>query len=1725
MNWRPAGSFTLGLVAILGCALAPIPAAAQLTISVTGSANWTDSTWKCARSFQFSGSVTSDNQSSVSSWSDVEKAVQSGASVNFGGPVSQTLTVLGNLGCLAPTTATQDMTVGVSPALDGSGYDVTVIGAWDVSYSVTFNANGLTGTPTNCDPSAFCTGGSVTITAGSTSTGGSTPLTITTTSYPTATLGQAYQPFQFQAKGGNQPYSWSWSGDTPPGMQLTSGGIMEGTPTVANFYTFTVTVKDSSGQTYSETFDITVHPNGTLSINTTPAPPQGTVGTPYGPFQFSAANGTQPYTWSWVPVTTSGGNTVPGLTLSSAGSLSGTPTTAGTYQVTVIVQDNSGQSANANFTLVIVGPALTVSTTQLPQATLNAPYSPLQLQAANGKQPYTWSTSGNIPQGMQVTPGGLVEGTPTHPGSYPFTVTVTDATNATASANLTLVVVVAPLTILTTQLPPGTVGAPYGPVQLQATGGTQPYNWQWSGNATATPPGLSVTNSEGVGSIGGTPTAAGTYDVILNVADTTGEVANQELTLVISAPTQPTGPSPDTLGPAGTTTNPTGSYAEPVNTATGNYYTTQTDLTVHGRGLDFVFNRFYNSQDNYNGPVGANWNHSYNISLSVDGSGNVTIRQPQGGSLAFAPNATGGYSTATTGCYDLLSQNPDGTFVLTHKNQVKLTFSATGALVSVADRNGNTQTMTRSAGGDLIAITDTVGRVFTLTYDGNHRVLSLADPTGRTVSYSYDSSGNLASVTNPAAGKIVFAYDASHRLTSAIDPRGVTYVANTYDGNGRVIAQTNGNGDQTYFVYNATQVQGYNITAIHDGNGNLIQHAYDTNLRLIGVIDGAFDLTVFGYDGNNNRTSLQDGDGNNTTFIYDSMGNALSVTDAAGNTTSIAYDALNDPTSIIDPAGHTTVLSYDQNGNRIGTQDAMGNRSGATYDGFGEVLTATDAAGDVTQFTWDNSGNLAQVVDGAGRKTGVGYDALGRRISTTDGLGHVTKFQYDSLDRLTVRTDALGSQTQYTYDATGDVLSATDANGNTSAYAYDGDRNLVTMQDSMGQKTTYVYDGNDNRIQTSNARGKITGYGYDGANRLTAITDPLGRTTSKTYDGAGNLVSVTDGNGNTTQLGYDADNRLTGVTYSDGSTVTEAYDVNGNRTSMTDTHGTNTYTYDALNRVTSATRFDGAAVGYSYDAAGRRTSLTYPDGHALKYAYDGASKLTQVTDWNSQATAYSYDGAGNLVSTAFPNQVAGTRSYDNANRLLSISNSGPAGVLSSYTYALDALGNRLQVTDRDGGVTKYTYDNLYRLTAALSASGQRTQYTYDAVGNRTAVISGAGMLAYTYDDADQTLTAGSTSFTYDGNGSRLTKTAGGNQASYTWNPANRLVAISGNGINMLYDYDGDGNRISQQANGSAYSYVNDSARRLTAVLNEQGPDGNIDYQHGLSLFGMNTAGGTQYLSVDGVGSTATVSDGGSTVKADYDYDPFGNLLNPVDPLGSKEKYKFAGQALDSASGLYYMRARYYDAATGRFLSRDPLEGARGSPWDRNPYAYARNNGLAFGDPSGMSAEPIWSVDPGAAPSSCLLWVCGASISVGGTAYGGLGTGAGATATAGFGVFGGPGGGTTSGAFYQGGAFNGSAAVVPTNKPDVAWGAGWSIGPSAYVTNGESTRDLSGPFSTQILTLGILEIQKSVGITDDGRKITVYSVGAGLGFGYARLTTNTPCTTALGTCPALEGPGQ
>jgi YD repeat-containing protein len=144
--------------------------------------------------------------------------------------------------------------------------------------------------------------------------------------------------------------------------------------------------------------------------------------------------------------------------------------------------------------------------------------------------------------------------------------------------------------------------------------------------------------------------------------------------------------------------------------------------------------------------------------------------------------------------------------------------------------------------------------------------------------------------------------------------------------------------------------------------------------------------------------------------------------------------------------------------------------------------------------------------------------------------------------------------------------------------------------------------------------------------------------------------------------------------------------------------------------------------------------------------------------------------------------------------------------------------------------------------------------------------------------------------------------------SYGFDALNRLTAVSGGGIAAQYQYDGDGNRISQQAGALSYQYTVDLGRRNPTVLSESGPDGDIDFQYGLTLLSGSSASLEQFYQADGVGSTVDVTDATERPKATYTYDPWGNLLYSMDQLGTKDKFKFAGEALDLQTGcIIYAR--------------------------------------------------------------------------------------------------------------------------------------------------------------------------------------------------------------------------
>jgi len=297
---------------------------------------------------------------------------------------------------------------------------------------------------------------------------------------------------------------------------------------------------------------------------------------------------------------------------------------------------------------------------------------------------------------------------------------------------------------------------------------------------------------------------------------------------------------------------------------------------------------------------------------------------------------------------------------------------------------------------------------------------------------------------------------------------------------------------------------------------------------------------------------------------------------------------------------------------------------------------------------------------------------------------------------------------------------------------------------------------------------------------------------------------------------------------------------------------------------------------------------------------------------------------------------------------------------ASFSYERDPAALLTSVTS--AGVP--TDDNSYGYTALNQLrSVNSSNYAYDHADNLTHLADGA---TQSFDNANQlcwsapTTSAGScgsppagaTAFAYDARGNRTGMTPpGGSPTTYTYDQANRLTAAAG----ATYAYSGDGLRMAKTVSGATTAFTWGRASSVPVVLTEGSATAATKYVYGpgnLPLEQVDSAGQVLFFHPDQLGSTRVLTDASGNTAASFTYDSYGRRTAATGtsstPLG------FASQYTDAETGFQYLRARYYDPATGQFLSRDPIE-----PITRSAYGYVGGNPLNGSDPTGLCG---WS-DP------------------------------------------------------------------------------------------------------------------------------------------------------------------
>lgn len=717
---------------------------------------------------------------------------------------------------------------------------------------------------------------------------------------------------------------------------------------------------------------------------------------------------------------------------------------------------------------------------------------------------------------------------------------------------------------------------------------------------------------------------------------------------------------------------------------------------------------------------------------------------------------------------------------------------------------------------------------------------------------------------------------------------------------------------------------------------------------------------------------------------FDSAGRPTTMTDASGITTTITYDDRGRVLSKARPGSATTTYAYP---NELTVQATVNGATTTTnYDGFGRVVQTTLPTGVGT------SGGLTYTTQTPT------YEAYGRKVAVVEvnpaGTSRSSSWGYDPLDRLISSTPAAGSPVTmfYSVSGTNSKMTTTLANQVSSSVLRNALGQTVEVDAPDGTVTTAAYDGMGNQTSVTiqpanNGTPQVRTWNFDGLGRLTSKNEPETNTQAFSSFNALNQPRVIieasgTGDARVRSLTFDGYGRMWGMangsdnvlyTYTGASLTSASRTVGGTTVSQS-------FVYNGpgglLSSETTAQPGLTTTIGYGYDSLGRLQTLTYPNNRAISYGYDALSRATSIT--NNGAALVSnikFDDWGNRYLTQFASGAQDQWDADlTGTRLKTWSigyvSGGPDG--RSYTY--DDATNILKTA----GEWTLAHDNMGRLKEA-DGFGIKTAHDYDAYGNaiyHLATANGSAVPStlnnYTFDpmpnnripglEKNGALTGWNTNLR--GEATQVgAATASSTVLGLTWDGLGLLKSVVWNAGNQAYLYAPTGMRVGltdtvTSANSRKYAY-SAGGLLLGDYLNGSGtPTWNRDVVYlGSQALAEIDGNGVHELHSDHLGSPRLITKGagswGSGLTGTMDgtqaHGPYGELMSQT---GYVPLTGYTGHIQTDASGLIYMRGRFYSPAWHAFLNSD--QGVDPSTW--NQRAYVGGSPFMGTDPSGMMED-------------------------------------------------------------------------------------------------------------------------------------------------------------------------
>jgi RHS repeat-associated protein len=951
----------------------------------------------------------------------------------------------------------------------------------------------------------------------------------------------------------------------------------------------------------------------------------------------------------------------------------------------------------------------------------------------------------------------------------------------------------------------------------------------------------------------------------------------------------------------------------------------------------------------------AGWQRLYPLAggavLIAEGDGSYTHFLKSGGVLH--PPAGDFTKVTDTG--------PDtARYVRIYPDSTRLTFNSGGRLTKIVDRFGTTTRFTYDGANRPWKITDPQNLTITLTY-GAHGLAAVTDPFGRATQVTVQANRTLTALQDPDGVSTTFGYDGSLRLQAVTDRRGNTTTLG-YDSQSGKLATVTAPTVSVYGVGNANPV-----TTFDPWQKDGVPYG-STASPFAPVPRESVDARVTAPDGVVTRYRVFDRHGQPIytylpyglvdTTSFNEHGQVLSHRGPLHPPASYAYDSQ----GFLTWARVDTVDTYFRKGGWAQPDSIWGDTPGRflflgvsgrvdsirhagqdslvqdfTYDGSGRLVTARDFRGHLLTRRWyaGTNGNTSKDSAPGGRVTTWGHDTYGRVTSlTAPGLPTRT-VTYDALNRPRSLYDGpSAAPTVLAYDSLY-LRSVTDPKGQVYQVVRDAMGGVIARIDPAGgvDSTQYGWLGEVRRYV--NRRGQAVTLGYDS----------LGRRTTRT---AATLLD---------SLGYSPDGRL--VTAWSPTTTETAY---ANQRGQTDSVRTvfaafaaktfwRRYTYDGQARLTAVT-VTGTGLtfqhrSYTYHPDGTLGSLGFGTA-STTFAYNGDLLPSEVTLPGTNHKLFRDHTTVHGVTWVGSVAVNDVYHYDAARRLDRVHHGDDEQQLFGY----DGRGELTSLRRESGAVNcagNYDPDHGWTCTGGYQYPLQI--FAYDSAGNRTD-------LGGTYDAGNRITAFAGCTYGYDDDGNVTSRTCGGTTVAFTWNALNQLTsyAVGGNTINL--GYDGFGRLVRQSGTGISEQNFLWDREHVYAALNSTGSALEAEYAYYPGLdhpHAVRRSGATYYAHTDGLGNVVALTDQSKTIRRTYQYDPWGQLTGGGDSanLAGRDRARFKGALWmgDAGVELYYMRNRWYEPKSGRFLSEDPV-----GPGGANSYTFALSNPVTLRDALGLSAD-------------------------------------------------------------------------------------------------------------------------------------------------------------------------